>query len=77
MLRLLLIDDDVELCQMMGEYLEAEDFALSIAHDGEAGARLALSGDYDLVVLDVMMPRFNGFDTLRLIRASSQIPSSC
>ena len=74
MLRLLLIDDDVELCQMMGEYLEAEDFALTIAHDGEAGARLALSGDHDLVVLDVMMPRFNGFDTLRLIRASSQIP---
>ncbi|ABE48984.1 response regulator transcription factor [Methylobacillus flagellatus] len=74
MLRILLIDDDVELCQMMEEYLGAEDFSLTIAHDGEEGARLALSGEHDLVVLDVMMPRFNGFDTLRLIRASSQIP---
>ncbi|MCB5184950.1 response regulator transcription factor [Methylobacillus gramineus] len=74
MLRVLLIDDDVELCQMMEEYLGAEDFTLEIAHDGEQGARLALSGDFDLVVLDVMMPRFNGFDTLRLIRGSSQIP---
>lgn len=74
MLRILLIDDDVELCQMMEEYLGAEDFTLTIAHDGKEGARLALSGEYDLVVLDVMMPRFNGFDTLRLIRTSSQIP---
>ena len=70
----LLIDDDIELCQMMAEYLLAEDFALEIANDGEAGARQALSGNFDLVVLDVMMPRFNGFDALRLIRASSQIP---
>ena len=74
MLRVLLIDDDIELCQMMGEYLLAEDFALEIANDGEAGARQALSGNFDLVVLDVMMPRFNGFDVLRLIRANSQIP---
>lgn len=74
MLRVLLIDDDIELCQMMAEYLLAEDFALEIANDGEAGARQALSGNFDLVVLDVMMPRFNGFDALRLIRTSSQIP---
>jgi len=73
-LRVLLIDDDIELCQMMAEYLLAEDFALEIANDGEAGARQALSGNFDLVVLDVMMPRFNGFDALRLIRTSSQIP---
>jgi len=59
---------------MMAEYLLAEDFALEIANDGEAGARQALSGNFDLVVLDVMMPHFNGFDALRLIRASSQIP---
>jgi len=73
-LRVLLIDDDIELCQMMEEYLLAEDFAPEIANDGEAGARQALSGNFDLVVLDVMMPRFNGFDALRLIRANSQIP---
>ncbi|CAG0953242.1 Transcriptional regulatory protein CpxR [Methylophilaceae bacterium] len=59
---------------MMAEYLGAEDFTLDIANDGEQGARRALSSSYDLIVLDVMMPRFNGFDTLRLIRASSQVP---
>jgi two-component system response regulator CpxR len=73
-LKVLLIDDDVELCQMMVEYLGAEDFTMEIAHDGEEGARLALAGKFDIVVLDVMMPRMNGFDTLRLIRASSQLP---
>lgn len=74
MLQVLLIDDDIELCQMMEEYLEAEDFALEFAHDGQQGARMALSGKHDLVVLDVMMPGMNGFDTLRLIRNTSQIP---
>ena len=74
MLQVLLIDDDIELCQMMEEYLEAEDFALEFAHDGETGARMAVSGKFDLVVLDVMMPGMNGFDTLRLIRNTSQIP---
>ncbi len=74
MLQVLLIDDDIELCQMMEEYLEAEDFALEFAHDGETGARMAVSGKHDLVVLDVMMPGMNGFDTLRLIRNTSQIP---
>ena len=44
MLQVLLIDDDIELCQMMEEYLEAEDFALEFAHDGQQGARMALSG---------------------------------
>lgn len=74
MLQVLLIDDDIELCQMMEEYLEAESFALEFAHDGETGARMAVSAKYDLVVLDVMMPGMNGFDTLRLIRNTSQIP---
>ncbi|MDR2875928.1 MAG: response regulator transcription factor [Methylobacillus sp.] len=74
MLQVLLIDDDIELCQMMEEYLEAEHFALEFAHDGETGARMATSGKHDLVVLDVMMPGINGFDTLRLIRNTSQIP---
>jgi DNA-binding response OmpR family regulator len=73
-LQVLLIDDDIELCQMMEEYLEAESFSIEFAHDGQEGARKALSGKYDLVVLDVMMPGLNGFDTLRLIRNTSQIP---
>ena len=74
MLHVLLIDDDIELCQMMAEYLEAEDFTLQVTHEGRQGAQLAQSGKFDLVVLDVMMPGINGFDTLRLIRAESQVP---
>lgn len=74
MLQVLLIDDDIELCQMMAEYLEAEDFVLEVAHDGRQGATLVQSGKFDLVVLDVMMPGLNGFDTLRLIRTQSQVP---
>jgi len=74
MLQVLLIDDDIELCQMMEEYLAAESFALEFVHNGENGARMAVSGAYNIVVLDVMMPGMNGFDTLRLIRDTSQVP---
>ncbi len=71
---ILLIDDDVELLAMLREYLEREGFAVGLAYDGESGARLALTGRFALVVLDVMMPRLNGIDTLRRIRAGSPVP---
>lgn len=70
----LLIDDDVELVGMFREYLEQEGFRVSCAHDGEAGARAALSGDAAIAVLDVMMPHMNGLETLRRIRAQSHMP---
>jgi two-component system, OmpR family, response regulator len=70
----LLIDDDVELVGMFQEYLEQEGYDVSCAHDGEAGWRAALSGQYAIAILDVMMPRLNGIDTLRRIRAASRIP---
>jgi len=72
--KVLLIDDDVELVGMFQEYLEQEGFAVKTAHDGEAGAAAALSGQYAIAVLDVMMPRMNGLETLRRIRAASQMP---
>lgn len=70
----LLIDDDVELVGMFREYLEQEGFRVSCAHDGEAGAREALSGRCAIAVLDVMMPHMNGLETLRRIRAGSHLP---
>ncbi len=70
----LLIDDDAELVGMFTEYLEQEGFAVACAHDGESGAREALSGRYAIAILDVMMPALNGIDTLRRIRAQSRIP---
>jgi two-component system OmpR family response regulator len=72
--QVLLIDDDVELVGMFREYLEQEGFRVGCAHDGQAGTREALSGQYAIAVLDVMMPRMNGIETLRRIRARSQMP---
>ncbi len=74
MSKVLLIDDDVELVDMLKEYLEQEKFEVNVAYDGEAGATEALTGQYAIAVLDVMMPRLNGVDTLRRIRAKSSMP---
>jgi len=74
MARLLVVDDDVELTALLGEYLSGEGFAVTAAADGEAGVRAALEGSPDLVVLDVMLPRLNGFDALRRIRERSTVP---
>lgn len=74
MLPILIIDDDIELCEMLVEYLSLEGFTAITAHDGENGAQQALSGKFQAVVLDVMLPRQNGFDTLRQIRRSSLLP---
>ena len=72
--RILLVDDDVELVDLLRDYLEREGFAVTAAHDGIAGAALALSGEHELVVLDVMMPGIDGIATLGLIRAGSSLP---
>jgi two-component system OmpR family response regulator len=72
--RILLVDDDVELVVLLRDYLEREGFAVTAAHDGIAGAALALSGEHELVVLDVMMPGIDGIATLGLIRAGSSLP---
>jgi two-component system OmpR family response regulator len=74
MTQVLLIDDDVELLDLLSEYLRQEGFGVKAVHDGESGATEALSGAYAIVVLDVMMPRLNGLETLRRIRAKSQLP---
>src|SRR5450759_5168520 len=70
----LVVDDDVELCTLVQEYLRAEGFSLKAVHDGEQGLQQALSNEYLLAVLDVMLPGINGFEVLRRMRASSRIP---
>src|ERR1700735_2335341 len=72
--RILVIDDDVELCTLVGEYLHAEGFVVEAAHDGESGLQRATGGGYLLAVLDVMLPGINGFEVLRRIRATSRLP---
>ena len=74
MVKVLLVDDDRELCAMQADYLAADGFAVSCAYDGEAGVEAALSESYSIVVLDVMMPRLNGIDALRRIREQSDVP---
>ena len=70
----LLADDDIELSAMLAEYLEREGFTVTAVHDGEAAAHLALSGAFQIVVLDVMMPRIDGVEALRRVRQSSRVP---
>ncbi|KAF0844096.1 two-component system response regulator CpxR [Methylovorus glucosotrophus] len=72
--KVLLIDDDVELVGMLKEYLEQEGFDPTVAYDGESGAEQALRDTYDLILLDVMMPKMNGIDALRAIRAEKNTP---
>src|SRR2546423_378436 len=74
MTAVLLADDDVELSAMLAEYLEREGFSVTAVHDGESAAKLATSGDYQIVVLDVMMPRIDGVEALRRIRRTSRVP---
>jgi two-component system, OmpR family, response regulator CpxR len=72
--RILIVDDDVELCDLVREYLSAEDFQVDAAHTGTSGQERALSGEYALVILDVMLPAKSGLDVLREVRQRSRVP---
>jgi len=72
--RILLVDDDVELSGMLRDYLVRDGFEVLAVPDGESGVAEALSGNFALVVLDVMMPGIGGIEALRRIRAASTVP---
>lgn len=74
MIRILVIDDDSELCELLSDYLQPEGFGVETAGNGLLGIERALSGDHSLVVLDVMLPGLSGFEVLNRIRAVSTIP---
>ena len=74
MQQILVIDDDIELCELVAEYLEPEGYKVEAVHDGQSGVERALSGDHALAVLDYMLPGLNGFEVLRQIRAGSRLP---
>lgn len=74
MTKVLLVDDDVELVEMLKDYLEQEGFDADAAYDGESGVAKALSLSPAIVVLDSMMPRLSGVEVLRRIRQSSAVP---
>jgi two-component system OmpR family response regulator len=71
---ILLVDDDAALTQMLAEYLDGEGFACRAVHTVAQGRDAALSGHYDAIILDVMLPGGNGIDLLRTIRGTSDVP---
>jgi len=73
-LSLLLVDDDVELCGMMKEFFAAAGHRLDCAHNGPDGLSCALNGTYDLVILDVMLPVFDGLAVLQQLRRRKDLP---
>jgi DNA-binding response OmpR family regulator len=72
--RLLIVDDDTELCALLAERLGEDGFVLHAAHDGQRGLELASSGEYSLVILDVMLPRMGGMELLKELRSRSSVP---
>jgi len=73
-MKILIIDDDIELCDLLTTYLEQEGFETVAIHEAKDGLAAALSGEYAFLILDVMLPGFSGFDLLRQLRRTSAMP---
>lgn len=71
---ILIVDDDKELCELVSEYLKEEGFEVKYINNPELALPEILSGQFSIVILDVMLPKINGFELLRLVRAKSAIP---
>lgn len=74
MSKILIIEDDDNILQLEKDYLEAAGYETESAVDGAAGVQMALEGDFDLVLLDIMLPEINGFQVCKKIRAFKNIP---
>jgi len=70
--RILVVEDDLHLAEGMAENMRAEGYATDTAHDGQLGLEMALVGDYDLLVLDVMLPQMDGFAVCRALRSQGK-----
>ncbi|AQQ68086.1 DNA-binding response regulator [Microbulbifer agarilyticus] len=74
MSHILLVDDDIELTDLLEEFLVGEGFQVTVANDGGSGLELARSEAFDALVLDVMLPVHNGFEVLRKLREDANNP---
>jgi two-component system, OmpR family, response regulator CpxR len=73
-MRLLMVEDDVELCSLLSEFLRREGYTIETVNEGNAGLARASQAGYDLVILDVMLPGMDGFEILRRLRQNSRVP---
>jgi DNA-binding response OmpR family regulator len=71
-MRLLVVEDEVRLAEALRDGLQAEGFAVDLAHDGQDGLHLALENDYDAVVLDIMLPSLSGYRVCQALRAADK-----
>lgn len=67
-MRVLLIEDDVTIARLLEEGLEDESYAVDVVHDGSEGYRTAAADDYDVIILDIMLPGMNGYEVCRALR---------
>ncbi|WP_018393649.1 response regulator transcription factor [Bacillus sp. 37MA] len=74
MKKILLIEDEVSIAELQRDYLEINDYYVDIQHTGDGGLQQGLQGNYDLIILDIMLPGVNGFDICKQIRAVKNIP---
>ncbi|WP_152393189.1 response regulator transcription factor [Paenibacillus guangzhouensis] len=74
MKQILIVEDEKIIAELERDYLEANGYKVDIATDGEVGLKLGMSGEYDLIILDLMLPRINGFDVCRQIREKHNVP---
>ena len=68
-MRVLIVEDEVRLAEALGEIMKTQRYTVDIVNDGEDGFDYAMSGIYDVIIMDVMLPKMNGFDIVRKIRA--------
>jgi len=73
-MKILIVDDDKRLCQLVADYLEPMGYEVEKAHNGPQGLKMILEGDFQAVILDVMMPQMDGFEVLKRLREESDIP---
>ncbi len=73
-MKILIVDDDKKLCRLVADYLEPMGYKVETAHNGLQGLEMVLEGDYHAVILDVMMPKMDGFEVLKRLRRESNIP---
>lgn len=67
-MRILVVEDEIRLAETLGELLRREGYTADLRHDGESGLDCALSGIYDMLILDVMLPKMDGFTVLKALR---------